>query len=95
MDVDWRTFGVDDLWRGRGNVCPNSRRIVVIHKLCTKGVYKPQLGLWGKSELTETVGEFRYLVVDATAFAHQVFDLAVRVHDRCMVAATELLADLR
>src|SRR5262245_33073064 len=44
--------------------------------------------------LLDPVGEFCDLGVDRASFGHQRADLAVRVDDRCVVAAAEQLADL-
>ena len=44
--------------------------------------------------VTDAVGQLGDLVVDRPALRHQMADLTVGVHDRRVVAATELLADL-
>jgi len=49
----------------------------------------------GSRLLLDPVGELGYLGVDGPAFGHQGADLAVRVDNGGVVAAAELLADLR
>jgi len=44
---------------------------------------------------SDAVRQLRYLVVDGAALGHQAADLAVGMHDGGVVAAAELLADLR
>src|SRR5215469_3605346 len=44
--------------------------------------------------LLDAVGQLGHLVVDGAALGHQRSDLPLGVHDRCVVAAAELLADL-
>src|SRR5215469_18524709 len=49
----------------------------------------------GEGLLLDAVGELGHLVIDGAALGHQGPDLALGVHDRGVVAAAELLADLR
>jgi hypothetical protein len=49
----------------------------------------------GQRLLLDPVGELGDLVVNRPALGHQGADFLVRVHDRGVVAAAELLADLR
>ena len=44
--------------------------------------------------LLNSGGEFVDLVIDRTSFSHQLTDLAVGMHDRCVVTPAECLADL-
>lgn len=44
--------------------------------------------------LLNPVGELSDLVVDRSALSHQLTDLAVGVHNRCVVTPAECLADL-
>lgn len=44
--------------------------------------------------LLNPVGQLRDLVIDRSSLGHQLTDFAIGVHDRCMVAPPECLADL-
>src|SRR5208282_2321391 len=89
------------LWSGR--VYLRSPRSVhtFIHNLCAPIVPAGEgmRILTGRSPgqclLFDPVSEFGDLVVDRPAFGHQGADLLVRVHHGGVVAAAELLADLR
>src|SRR5450432_3213852 len=50
--------------------------------------------LAGQSLLLDPVGQLSDLVVDRAALGHQGSDLAVGVHDRGVIPAAKLLADL-
>ena len=51
------------------------------------GLAKPRLGSDASREVSD-------LVIEAAAFCHELFDLALGVHDGRVVAATERLTDL-
>ena len=58
----------------------------------TKELGKP---LWNSPcLLLNPVGELSDLIVDRSALSHQLTDLAVGVHNRCVVTSAECLADL-
>lgn len=71
----------------------------VIHNLSPIGG-----NLWQKGDfslnraltglLLNSVGELSDLVIDRSALSHQLTDLAIGMHNRCMVAPAECLADL-
>ena len=47
------------------------------------------------SLLFDSGGELVDLVIDRTALSHQLTDLSIGVHNRCVVTPTKCLADLR
>src|SRR5215471_15822594 len=73
----------------------------LIHSLCACIACRAKFACWvtvrspGESLLLDPVGELGHLVVDGTALSHQGPDLSLGVHDRGVVAAAKLLADLR
>src|SRR5215471_6092847 len=56
---------------------------------------RPQPASGGQGLLLDPVRQLSDLVVDRPALSHQRADLAVGVHDRRMIPAAEMLADLR
>ena len=82
-----RTFGLEPTpWEDALKVTIESRQRL-------SGIRPMQSSSGGL--LADAVGQLGDLVVDRPALAHQLTDLAVRVHHRRVVSAAEVLADLR
>lgn len=76
--------------RGTPSLCTGSNPCKVP---TSHAKYGRRLGLSGL--LLDPVGQLGHLVEDAASLCHELADLAVGMHHRGVVAAAELLADLR
>ena len=69
----------------------------VIHNLSPTGapitVDKKEISAHPQRLLFNSVGELGDLVIDRSALSHQLTDFAIGVHNRCVVAPAECLAD--